>query len=94
MLRPDASLEQALTRVPNAPLFRRGQEETLIGREFSYSSARLGGSDARSNTFPTIFLWLPLRVNRVVDVFACDQPDDDKKTAGRARFGRSCQSVR
>ena len=92
MLGPSATAPSRVRDAP--PPFRRGQEETLIGNGFSYSSARLGGSDARSNTFPTIFLWLPLRVNRIVDVFACDQPDDDKKTAGRTSFRRSCQSVR
>jgi hypothetical protein len=93
MLGPNASAPSRL-RDASPPPFRGGQEETLIGNGFSYSSARLGGSDARSNTFPTIFLWLPLRVNRVVDVFACDRCDNEKKTPGRASFGRSRQSVR
>ena len=90
MLWPDAALEQALTRVPNAPPpCRLGQdEETLIGREFSYSSARLGGIDARSNTFPTNFLWLPLRVNRVVKVLQEDA------RAARVSGRLSCPSVR
>ncbi len=82
MLWPDASLEQALARVPNAPLFRRGQEETLIGREFSYSSARLGGSDVQPSAFPTKSLWFAPRVNRVVEVFNRDGACDDEQASG------------
>jgi hypothetical protein len=82
---PDAS---ALSRVRDAPTsFRPGQEETLIGNGFSYSSARLGGSDARSNSFSIKFLWLPPRVNRVVEVFNRDRSKNDKKTPGRGSFG-------